>query len=84
MTSRMHNLIRIGAAVLGRPDLWIAALLLALRLVPDQWWRHGPFPERSYLEYRGNAVYGMPLALIPPVDFVRYLEWCKAFPGPIR
>jgi hypothetical protein len=71
-------------AVLGRPRLWGAAVGLAWRLVPDGWARRGPLPPREYLDYRGRAVYGMPLSDVPAEDFVRYLEWCKTFPGPIE
>ena len=81
---RSSNVVAVGWAVLRRPDLWIALALLVGRLVPDRPWRRGLIPSSAYLEYRGKAVYGMPLAQIPPVDFIRYLEWCKAFPGPIR
>jgi hypothetical protein len=74
----------VATALAVRPDLWFPAAALAARLVPNQWWRFGPFPPRAYLDYRGNAVYGMPLIQIPADEFIRYLEWCKAFPGPIR
>jgi hypothetical protein len=81
---RVRNLAAVLRAVLARPDLWASSLSLTLRLIPNGWWRHGPMPPRSYLDYRGRAVYGMPLSQVPPVDFIRYLEWCKSFPGPIR
>lgn len=78
-----RQVTRTTVAVLSRPDLWITAVALTWRLVPDGWLRHGPFPPRAYLDYRGRAVYGMPLVEVPARDFIRYLEWCKAFPGPI-
>jgi len=84
MSARLANVARVTLALLRRPDLWLAALRLAGRVVPEQWWFRGPVPSRAYLDYRGKAVYGTPLALIAPVDFIRYVEWCKAFPGPIR
>lgn len=74
--ARLRNLLVVGLAVLRRPDLWTAAVGVAVRM--------GPRPDRSYLRYRGEAVYGAPLSLVPAADVVRYLEWCKAFPGPIR
>ena len=74
--TRLANLLRVALAVLRRPDLWRALAGVAARM--------GPLPDRAYLRYRGQAVYGTPLSLIPPPDVVRYLEWCKAFPGPIR
>jgi hypothetical protein len=84
VTARAVNTARVGAALLRRPHLWATALALALRLVPWPWGRRGPLPDRAYLAYRGEAVYGMPLSAIPPGDVVRYLEWCRSFPGPIR
>jgi hypothetical protein len=74
--ARLRNLVGVALAVLGRPDLWGAVVGVAVRM--------GPRPDRAYLRYRGQAVYGAPLSLIPPADVIRYLEWCKAFPGPIR
>jgi len=82
--SSIGRAARIAAAVLRRPDLWLSAGALGIRLIPNQWWRRGPFPRSEYLAYRGAAVYGMPLIQIPPSEFIRYLEWCRAFPGPIR
>lgn len=76
--------LRIVSALITRPGLWAAAVGLAFRLVPSRWWRNGLLPPREYLEYRGIAVYGMPLTRVPASEFIRYLEWCKAFPGPVR
>lgn len=75
---------RLVLAVLRRPDLWRAAVGVVVRFAPDRWWRRGPVPPRAYLEYRARGIYGAPLLEIPPADLVRYLEWCRAFPGPIR
>lgn len=82
--TRASHALTVTRTVLLRPDLWGAAVATALRLVPNGWWRRGPIPPREYLHYRGKAVYGMALSKVPAVDFIRYLEWCKAFPGPIR
>ena len=76
MAARAANLLRVALALLRRPALWPAALGVAVRM--------GPWPGRAYLRYRGEAVYGRPLALVPPEDAIAYLEWCRAFPGPIR
>lgn len=84
MSERLVNSLRIAIAVLLRPGLWLATVALSLRLIPWPWDRRGPIPDREYLNYRGQAVYGMPLSLIPAEDFIRYLEWCRSFPGPIR
>ena len=82
--SRSRNALRVARALLSRPDLWAAAVALGLRFVPNHWWRGRLFPSRAYLAYRGPAVYGMPLSQVPADEFIQYLEWCKAFPGPVR
>lgn len=81
--SRVRNLLSVMWALLRRPELWVTAGALAVRLVPNDWWR-GITPPVEYLHYRGPSVYGAEMSEIPAVDFIRYLEWCKAFPGPIR
>lgn len=82
--TQVAHIVRVLVALLRRPDLWWPAITLAGRLIPNQWLSRGPFPDRIYLDYRGQAVYGMPLSRIPAVDFIRYLEWCRDFPGPIE
>jgi hypothetical protein len=78
------KLLRLATALLSRPDLWSTALRTALRMAPNQWWRHGIVPPAEYRQYRANAVYGLPLFDVPPPEFIRYLEWCKDFPGPVH
>lgn len=80
---QVSEFLKVVVAVLRRPDLWLAAGGVLLRMVPNNWLTMGPMPTRSYLDYRGQAVYGTSLLRIPAHDVVRYLEWCKAFPGPI-
>ncbi|MGH9076808.1 MAG: hypothetical protein ACRDY0_05045 [Acidimicrobiales bacterium] len=82
--SRRRRLGRLAWEVAHRPHLWAAAAALAVRMVPRQWWRRGLLPPPTYLEYRAEGVYGAPLTEVSPADFVGYLEWCRAFPGPIR
>ena len=67
---------RVGWAVLGRPRLWLAAVRLGLRMVPDR----GLIPSRQYLRFRART-YGMPLVDMPAADVIRYLNWCRTFPG---
>jgi hypothetical protein len=74
---------RVAPAVARRPDLWWVTLALLFRLIPRQWWRRGLTPPKEYLDYRASAVYGLPLGKLRPDEFIRYLEWCKAFPAPI-
>jgi hypothetical protein len=82
--SLLRQIGRTGFALIARPDLWFTSLRATLRLVPAKWWRNGLIPPRRYIEYRGVAVYGMPLHSVPAGEFIRYLEWCRAFPGPVR
>jgi hypothetical protein len=70
--------------LLGRPDLWGTAVGVGLRLMPDRWWRKGIVPPKDYLTYRTRIVYGLPFDEMPPAELIRYLEWCKLFPGPIQ
>jgi hypothetical protein len=84
MKSRTVQTKKTLGALLKRPDLWLISVQTAVRLIPDSWWRRGPLPTHEYLEYRGSAVFGVPLAEVPANEFIRYLEWCKAFPGPIH
>lgn len=83
MSDRRKRL-RVAWAVARRPDLWLTAVQLGLRLVPNRWWTGRILPPREYLAYRGEFVYGMPLDQVPAHEFIQYLEWCRAFPGPIR
>ena len=76
--------LRTALAVIRRPDLWGTFVLLLVRMLPNGWWRGHLVPSRDYLDYRGRAVYGMPLAKVPAAEFIRYLEWCRAFPAPVR
>lgn len=76
--------VRSILTLMRRSDLWYPALRLLLRHIPSRCWKDGFFPPTYYLQYRGSAVYGMPLAQVPSDDFIQYLEWCRDFPGPVR
>lgn len=84
MIARLRNIVAIVAALLSRPDLWRECAGVLWRMLPNDWIRRGPLPPIDYIDYRGQAVYGMPLIDIPKDEFIRYMEWCKAFPGPVR
>jgi len=45
-------------------------------MVPDR----GLIPSRQYLRFRART-YGMPLVDMPAADVIRYLNWCRTFPG---
>ena len=78
---KLWQFVRVLSA---RPDLWGTAIGVGLRLVPDRWWRKGIVPSTEYFNYRTQTVYGLPLDEMSPAEIVRYLEWCKIFPGPVQ
>jgi hypothetical protein len=81
---------RVGVvvALVRRPDLWPAAVRVALRLAPTGWWRRSPYlplPSPDYLRFRMVTAYGGDGTRPPePADLVAYLEWCRAWPAVIR
>jgi hypothetical protein len=67
-----------AAALARRPGLWRTALGLA----PPGWWRRRPFlplPDRRYLAFRLQTMYGDPDHEPAPGDIVTYLEWCRGY-----
>jgi hypothetical protein len=74
--------IRILAAVLRRPSLWLTALQQAARLMPAGWYTRSPFlpvPPADYMEFRLVTQYGGDhgAAQATSADVVAYLKWCK-------
>lgn len=71
----------VAGALLGRPDLWVAALMAAWRLAPSAWWRHAPFlplPDADLWAFRMVTAYGAPDARPRPADVVSFVEWSRA------
>lgn len=67
-----------GSRLSRRPDLWFEALRAYGAHVRLRWWARPPFlpiPDRRYLAWRRETVYGHPDARIEPSDLVGYLEW---------
>ncbi|HEX3539467.1 MAG TPA: hypothetical protein VHT75_03400 [Acidimicrobiales bacterium] len=72
--------LRAVRALLGRPELWPTATVMARRLAPPGWWRHWPprpWPDSAYLRFRMVTAYGDADASPPPHDLVEYLAWCR-------
>ncbi len=72
--------MRVVMAVVLRPDLWITAVRQLLALAPSGWWRRRPFlplPDRDYLAFRMETMYGDAGAAPLGPDAVAYLEWCR-------
>jgi hypothetical protein len=72
-----------AVAVLRHPSLWSAALVTLRRLAPRGWWRRRPFlpvPDRAYLRFRLQTMYGDSDRSPDPADVLVYLRWCRDFP----
>jgi hypothetical protein len=73
-----------AALVLARhPDLWTTAVRQIAVLAVAGWWRRPPFlpiPDREYLRFRFQTMYGDPDRAPDPDDVVTYLRWCRAWP----
>jgi hypothetical protein len=84
--------LRAGAAVARRPDLWWTAVRQLLVLARPGWWRSAPFlprPDPAYLRFRLQTMYGGSGSVTGPssprgADMVTYLEWCRAWPSVAR
>ncbi len=73
--------MRVLMAVVVRPDLWGTATRQLFRLAPSGWWRRRPFlplPDRDYLAFRMETMYGDAGAAPAGSDVVTYLEWCRS------
>lgn len=67
------------AAVAARPRLWRVAGRQLRRLAAPGWWRRPPFlplPDRAYLGFRLETMYGDAAHPPEPGDLVTYLRWC--------
>ena len=74
------TLLRIAAAVLRQPRLWLTALRQWRRTTPSDWWKHRPFipaPSAAYLRFRLVTQYGDANARVEPADVLNYLAWCR-------
>lgn len=72
--------LRVVAALLVRPWLWVTAVATVARLASPRWWRRAPFlplPDPDYLRFRLETQYGGDGVREPEVeDLVTYLTWC--------
>lgn len=83
----VRHLVGGASAVVRRPDLWSTALRQMLVLARPGWWHRAPFlpvPDRAYLAFRLQTMYGGDGCTGGPAfdgpDLVAYLEWCRAWP----
>lgn len=73
---------RAGAAVVSHPALWPVAVRQVRRLAPTGWWRRPPFlplPDRRYLGFRLETMYGDADQRPEPGDVLTWLRWCREF-----
>jgi len=77
---KLGVLLRIGAAVLRRPGLWLVAAKQWRRTTPAGWWKRRPFlpvPSADYVRFRLITQYGDANHRVEPVDVLNYLAWCR-------
>ena len=79
-TRRRAWWLPVVAAVARTPRLWGTALAQMRRLAPRGWWRRPPFlplPDRDYLRFRLQTMYGAAERTPETNDVLDYLWWCK-------
>ena len=70
------------AAVACRPWLWPTAARQVSLLAAPGWWRRAPFlplPDRAYLAFRLETMYGGHAPRPGGSDVVAYLRWCRSY-----
>ena len=68
--------------MLGEPRLWPTAARQVARLAVPGWWRRPPFlplPDRDYLVFRLQTMYGDATRTPEAVDLLTWLRWCHQF-----
>lgn len=75
--------VQAAVALVHRPDLWVTAIRQVGVLAVEGWWKRPPFlpiPDRDYLRFRLQTMYGDPDRAPDPGDVITYLRWCRAWP----
>ena len=71
-------------AVIGRPWLWPAAVVLAVRLAPTGWWRRWPplpLPDVGLWRFRMETAYGGAGDRAPDErDVLSFVRWSRDMP----
>ena len=70
--------LRIVAAILRRPRLWLEAIRVSREIGCKEWWKRlllVPPPDPEYFRWRVTTAYGSPDADVEPADVVRFLQW---------
>lgn len=72
--------VSAAAAVVAHPTLWPIAARQVVALARPGWWRRPPFlpaPDRDYLAFRLETMYGGRGRPPAGADVVAYLRWCR-------
>ena len=75
--------MRTVLALTAHPTLWATAARQLVVLARPRWWAGPPFlplPDRAYLEFRLQTMYGDPAHVGEPEDLLTYLRWCRSWP----
>jgi hypothetical protein len=71
--------LRLIAAVVRHPSLWLEALRAAQAHGSREWWRRLLLvPEPEYMRWRLTTAYGDAARGLEPRDAVRYLRWRRS------
>lgn len=84
---KVAGVVKVIVALGSLPSLWGPAIRQLFVLAPHGWWRRAPFlpwPDRAYLRFRLQTMYGDPERMPEPADLVAYLRWCRAWPNVAR
>jgi hypothetical protein len=74
-------------AIAARPALWWTAVVQLRRLSPRGWWRRWPpvpRPDRAYLRFRIQTMWGDADHEPEANDLVAYLQWCRSMRDALR
>ena len=75
-----RDVVLVVVAVAQKPRLWLTALRQVVRLTPSGWWHRWPplpLPDRDYLRFRLQTMYGGEGRSPVAADVILYLSWCK-------
>lgn len=75
--------IRVALALVRHPELWSTAIRQVGVLSVPGWWTRAPYlpvPDRDYLRFRFQTMYGDPDHEPEARDVITYLRWCRAWP----
>ncbi len=81
MKKVVNETVQAASAVVRHPSLWVTAMVVYRRLLPDGWWCRRPFlpvPDPAMLGFRATTQYGSGSHPPESDDLIAWLRWCKA------